>query len=61
LAIPSAKARVLAAIQAGYLDATITELATRINLTHEACYRALRTLCDDGHLKQTGRGTYALA
>ncbi|WP_299140269.1 Crp/Fnr family transcriptional regulator [uncultured Tateyamaria sp.] len=61
LAIPSAKERILAAVQAGYLDATVTELATRINLSHEACYRALRALCDDGRVVQTGRGQYSLA
>ena len=61
LAIPSAKERILAAVQAGYLDATVTELATRINLSHEACYRALRGLCDDGRLIRVGRGKYALS
>lgn len=60
LAIPSAKERILAAVQVGYFDATVTELATRINLTHEACYRALRALCDDGRMVRTGRGQYSL-
>ncbi len=60
LAIPSAKERILAAVQAGYFDATVTELATRINLTHEACYRAFRVLCKEGHMVQTGRGQYSL-
>ncbi|MEY1556061.1 Crp/Fnr family transcriptional regulator [Yoonia sp. R2331] len=60
LAIPSAKDRILAAVQAGYFDATVTELATRINLSQEACYRALRALCDDGRVVQTGRGQYSL-
>lgn len=60
LAIPSAKERILAAVHAGYFDATVTELATRINLSHEACYRALRGLCDDGRMVQAGRGKYAL-
>lgn len=61
LAISSAKERLLAAVQVGYFDATVTELATRINLTHEACYRALRALCDDGRMVRTGRGQYSLA
>jgi len=61
LAIPSAKGRVLAAVQVGYFDSTVTALATRINLTHEACYRALRGLCDDGRMVQVGRGKYAVA
>ena len=61
LAIPSAKQRILAAVQAGYFDAPVTELATRINLTHEACYRALRVLCDEGLMIRVGRGTYMLS
>jgi CRP-like cAMP-binding protein len=60
LAIRSAKERVLAAVQAGYLDAKVTDLASRINLTHEACYRALRALCDDKRMAQIGRGEYRL-
>jgi CRP-like cAMP-binding protein len=60
LAIPSAKERILVAVQAGYFDASVTELASRINLTHEACYRALRILCRDGRMVQTGRGRYSL-
>ena len=61
LSIPSAKDRVLAAVQAGYLDATVTELATRINLTHEVCYRALKALCDEGRMIRIARGKYALS
>ena len=61
LAIPSAKDRILAAVQAGYFDSTVTELATRINLSHEACYRALRGLCDEGLMVRVGRGKYTLS
>lgn len=61
LAISSAKERILAAVQAGYFNATVTELATRINLSHEACYRALRGLCDDGRMIRVGRGKYTLS
>ena len=61
LGIRSARDRVLAAVQAGYFEATVTEFASRINLTHEACYRALRALCHEGLMVQTGRGRYALA
>lgn len=61
LAIPSAKEHILAAVHAGYFDATVTELATRINLSHEACYRAMRGLCDDGRMVQAGRGKYRLS
>ena len=60
LAIGSAKERVIAAVQAGYFDATVTELATRINLTHESCYRAFKDLCEDGRMIRTGRGQYEL-
>ena len=59
-AIKSAEDRVLAAVSAGYLDCAVTEFATRIHLTHEACYRALRTLCNQGRITQTGRGQYQL-
>lgn len=59
-AIKSAEERVFAAVSAGYLDGAVTEFATRIHLTHEACYRALRTLCNQGRLTQTGRGQYQL-
>lgn len=60
LAIRSAKERVMAAVQAGYLEATIPEFASRINLTHEACYRALRALCKEKRITQVGRGQYKL-
>lgn len=60
LAIRAAKERVLSAVQAGYLHATIPEFASRINLSVEACYRALRALCVDGRMVQTGRGQYRL-
>ena len=60
LSIRSAKARCLAAVQAGYLDGTIPEFASTINLTHEACYRAFRALCQEGRMVQSGRGRYHL-
>ncbi len=61
LAIRSAKHRVLAAVQAGYHQGAVTELAGRINLTHEACYRALTDLCGEGKLQRVGRGRYVLS
>ncbi len=61
LAIPTAAARVFAAMQAGYFDGTVTELASRISLSHEACYRAMRSLCDDGYVRKIGRGQYVIA
>ena len=60
LAIRSAKQRIFAAVHAGYLQGRVTELAGRINLTHEACYRGLKALCDDGKLRRVGRGRYVL-
>ena len=59
-AIKSAEERVLAAVAEGYLQGTVVEFATGIHLTHEACYRALRLLCKQGRLNQTGRGKYQL-
>jgi hypothetical protein len=53
--IPSAKECILAEIQAGNLNATVIELVARINLTHEACYRALGALYDDEPTTQLGR------
>ena len=60
LSIKSARDRTLVAVSCGYLSGPVTEFASRIGLTHEACYRALRQLCDAGMLIQTGRGKYAL-
>lgn len=60
LAVRSAKQRVLAALHAGYHQGTVIELAGRINLTHEACYRALAELCDERQIRRVGRGQYAL-
>jgi CRP-like cAMP-binding protein len=60
-AIRSASGRVFAAVEAGYLNGTVIAFASRINLTHEACYRALRQLCHRGVLVQEGRGRYRLS
>lgn len=60
-AIKSSEERVLAAVSAGYLDGPVTQFATRIHLTQETCYRALRTLCIQKRLVQVGRGQYHLA
>ncbi|WP_187431354.1 hypothetical protein ROLI_030360 [Roseobacter fucihabitans] len=61
LSIRSAKERIMVAVQAGYLEASAMELASRINLSHEACYRALTALCNEGRMRRTGRGQYELA
>lgn len=60
LAIKSAEERVLAAVSVGYLNGTVLDFATRIQLTHETCYRMLRSLCLKGRLVQKGRGRYQL-
>lgn len=60
LAIKSAKERTLAAVAAGYLTGPVTEFASHIGLTHEACYRALRTLSNEGSLDQVSRGKYII-
>ena len=58
--IRSARDRTLAAVSLGYLSGSVTEMAHRVGLTHEACYRALRDLCDTGLLIRTGRGRYEI-
>lgn len=60
LAIRSAKDRILAAMQTNNNTSTIIELASRINLTHETCYRAFKTLCSEGRMRRTGQGKYEL-
>ncbi|MEM6987433.1 MAG: Crp/Fnr family transcriptional regulator [Pseudomonadota bacterium] len=60
IAIASAEARVLAAIQLGLHHSSISNLAARIHLTEATCYRALRRLSNAGELIKTGRGQYRL-
>lgn len=58
-AVKSANDRVLLAVQLGKLTGSITQFATQIGLSKEACYRALRELSDQGLLIKTGRGRHA--
>jgi CRP-like cAMP-binding protein len=58
LSVRSAKERVIAALYAGYHQGTVTELAGQINLTHEACYRALAALSKEKRVRRVGRGQY---
>ncbi len=60
MSIRSAVERVYAAVVAGLLDASIMNLSQRIALTHEATYRALRTLVSQGRLENPSRGEYRL-
>ncbi|MEX0276725.1 MAG: Crp/Fnr family transcriptional regulator [Ruegeria sp.] len=60
MSIRSAVERVYAAVVAGLLDASVMNLSQRIALTHEATYRALRTLVSQGRLENPSRGQYRL-
>ncbi|OAN79196.1 hypothetical protein A8B78_12885 [Jannaschia sp. EhC01] len=60
ISIKSAKERVYAAMVAGLMQGTIIDLASRIALTHEATYRALRCLEREGRIINPGRGRYEL-
>ncbi len=60
MSINSAVERVYAAMVAGLLDTSAMDLSQRIALSHEATYRALRTLVRQGRLENPGRGKYNL-
>ncbi|MGR1580838.1 Crp/Fnr family transcriptional regulator [Thalassobius sp. S69A] len=60
-AVKSAHERVLLAVELGKLTGSVTQFASQIGLTKEACYRALRDLSDRGLLIKTGRGRYVPA
>ncbi len=60
-AVKSADERVFLAIAAGRLRGSVTQFASQIGLSKEACYRALKDLSDQGLLIKTGRGQYALS
>ena len=57
-AIASAKERVLAALADGWLQGSVMAFAAEIGLTHEATYRALAALVQEGRAQKTGRGRY---
>lgn len=57
-AVKSANDRVLLAVTSGKISGSVTQLASQIGLTKEACYRALRDLAAQGVLIKTGRGKY---
>lgn len=60
-AVKSANDRVLLAVALGKLTGPVTQFASQIGLTKEACYRALKDLSDRGLLTKTGRGRYTAA
>ena len=57
-AVKSASDRVYLAVTSGMLSGPVTQFASQIGLTKEACYRALRDLTTQGMLIKTGRGRY---
>ena len=61
MSIRSAVERVYTAVVAGLLDTSVMNLSQRIALTHEATYRALRTLVRQRRLENPSRGQYRLA
>lgn len=60
LSVRSAVERVYAAVVAGLMDTSVMSFSQRIALTHEATYRALRTLVHQGRLEKPSRGHYTL-
>ncbi|MQY42593.1 cyclic nucleotide-binding domain-containing protein [Epibacterium sp. SM1969] len=59
-AVRSAHERVFQAVACGLLQGSVTQFASQIGLTKEACYRALKDLTDQGALRKIGRGEYVL-
>lgn len=58
MGIKSAQERVFTAIKTGVMHGTITQFATQIGLSREACYRALSALYQEGRLVKVKRGHY---
>ncbi|PRZ44787.1 Crp/Fnr family transcriptional regulator [Tritonibacter scottomollicae] len=58
--IRRAEDRVMAGLIAGLLEGSIVEFAARLQLSHEAIYRALRKLVQDGRVMNPSRGIYHL-
>lgn len=61
LSVRKAEERVFLAAAHGMLADDIKAFSTRIGLTHEAVYRALATLTEQGRMIKSARGQYALA
>jgi CRP-like cAMP-binding protein len=59
--IRSAEERVMAGLVAGLHDGTVLDFAALLHLSHEATYRALRTLVEAGRVTNPSRGVYRLA
>lgn len=59
--IRSAEERVMAGLVAGLLDGQVVDFAALLNLSHEATYRALRSLVRAGKAVNPSRGVYCLS
>lgn len=58
--IRRAEDRVMAGMVAGLLEGSVVEFAARLHISHEATYRALRKLVQDGRVANPARGMYQL-
>lgn len=58
--IRRAEERVYAGMVAGLLESSVVDFASALHLSHEATYRALRKLVNDGRIANPTRGTYHL-
>ncbi|NND43089.1 MAG: Crp/Fnr family transcriptional regulator [Silicimonas sp.] len=58
--IRRAEDRVMAGLVAGLLEGSVVEFAARLQLSHEATYRGLRKLVQDGRVANPSRGFYHL-
>lgn len=59
--IGSANARIYAGFAEGLMSGDIKNFAAKISLSHEATYRGLAKLVEQGKLSKLGRGRYILA
>lgn len=58
--IRRAEDRIIAGLVADLLEGSVVEFAARLHLTHEAAYRTLRKLVQDGRVANPSRGIYRL-
>ena len=58
MAIRSAPERVFAGLADGRLTGSVIDFAAELGLTHEAVYRALSQLVNDGRVERPARGIY---
>lgn len=58
MAIRSAPERVFAGLADGWLTGSVMDFADELGLTHEAVYRALSELVNNGRVERPARGVY---